>query len=266
MESPSGAAPDLLATYSALFEAVELDSVFYRPPSPGTIRTWRDVTPDAFRFSVRVPREITHVDRLRLPSRIRSLAEALQELGPRLGCLLFTTPPSFDCDVERLRRALEAVPAGIPTAWEFRHSSWLACPEVMDILAEYGSTPVISDNLEDTPGIDLLPGGVLGDKWNLPLVYVRFRRERYRPGDLMAWGEMLGDVVRRKNVFAYFRQSEEAAAYVTALQELLIEARNRVGASPLQIADHPSALPPDPDATPAGEGDPTWTVRGDVLP
>jgi uncharacterized protein YecE (DUF72 family) len=117
----SAAAPDMLAAYAERFEAVELDSVFYRPPSPGTIRTWREVTPDTFTLSVRIPRELTHVDRLGMPERVGRLAESLLELGPRLGCLLFTTPPTFDCDVERLRAVLDAVPHGTPTAWEFRH-------------------------------------------------------------------------------------------------------------------------------------------------
>src|SRR5919108_5234371 len=95
----TAAAPDILRGYATRFGAVELDSVFYRRPAAATVDSWRDATPEDFRFTVRMPREITHVDRLGLPEEALRFVSSLQTLGSRLGVVLFTTPPTFDCDV-----------------------------------------------------------------------------------------------------------------------------------------------------------------------
>ncbi len=224
----SGAATDLLAGYATRFDAVELDSVFYRAPSKGTVGAWSEATEGRFRFSVRVPRELTHVDRLGMPMRAARFAERLGPLGPRLGCLLFTTPPTFERDLGRLDGVLDALP-GVGTAWEFRHPSWFESPEAFDLLAQRGATPVIVDNHDGTGTADLLPGGDRWHRWSFPAIYVRFRKDRYRPGDLFAWGEMLSEALAAgRDVYAFFKQSPEAALYAIALAELLVDTQSRL--------------------------------------
>lgn len=223
--SQGASAPDLLAAYATLFSSVELDSVFYRRPALETVTSWRDATSDDFRFSIRVPREITHVDLLDAPQRTEEFVASIDALGARLGAVLFTTPPTFGCDVDRLRAVLEAIPAGVRTAWEFRHPSWM-CSDVFELLAQRESCPVIVEAFEETFARELLPGGPLADRYEFPFVYVRFRRETYTYADLVVWGDMLGDVIGEgRNVYAYFRQSPEAICYATALSELLAEAK-----------------------------------------
>lgn len=230
--SPSGAAPDLLASYASRFGAAELDSVFYRRPSHETVDGWRGSTGEDFVFTVRVPREVTHVERLGMPSRLSHFVDGLDPLGRRLGCLLFTTPPSFECDTARFRAVLDALPQGLRTAWEFRHPSWL-CPEVLALLSERRAAPVVVETNDGTASGEVLPGGTLADRWLFEFVYVRFRREHYTYADLVVWGEILGDVIGEdRDVFAFFRQSPEAPAYATALYELLTEARDATFSAP----------------------------------
>jgi uncharacterized protein YecE (DUF72 family) len=220
----SAAAPDILAGYATLFDALELDSVFYRRPSHETVLSWRQATPESFRFSVRVPREITHVERLAMPSAAGQFVQTLEALEPRLGIVLFTTPPTFGCDLSRFRAMLDALPAGLRTTWEFRHPSWM-CPDVLQLLAERNSSPVVVESFDETTSAELLPGGTLADRWEFPFVYVRFRRESYTYADLVVWGDILGDVLGEgRDVYAFFRQSPEATGYATALGELLAEA------------------------------------------
>lgn len=234
--SSTSFASDLLAGYGRVFGSVELDSVFYRHPSPDTVRSWRDATPETFRFTVRIPREITHVERLATSEMAPKFIESLAELGPRLGAVLFTTPPTFGCDVDRFRNVLDRLPNGIRTAWEFRHPSWM-CPEVFELLAQRESCPVIVESLETASRTDLLPGGMLADRYEFPFVYVRFRRESYTYADLVVWGDMLGDVLGEgRDVYAFFRQSPEAPCYATALGELLAEAKAATFASPPLMA------------------------------
>ena len=224
LPASSAAATDLLAGYATRFGAVELDSVFYRSPSAGTVAGWSDATGDNFRVVVRAPRDLTHVDRLSAPARAAEFVQSLGGLGPRLGGVLFTTPPTFGCDVDRVRAVLDAL-GGVRTAWEFRHPSWL-CPQVLELLAERNSAPVIVESFDGTSSGGLLPGGALADRWEFPFVYVRFRRESYTYADLVVWGDMLGDVIGvGQDVYAFFRQSPEATSYATALGELLDEAR-----------------------------------------
>jgi uncharacterized protein YecE (DUF72 family) len=223
--SQGASAPDLLAAYATMFGSVELDSVFYRRPALETVESWRDATPDDFRFSIRVPREITHVDLLSFPQHARSFIESVDALGPRTGVILFTTPPTFECDASRLDRMLDAIPAGVRTAWEFRHPSWM-CPDVFELLAQRNSCPVIVEAFEEALARDLLPGGPLAERYEFPFVYVRFRRESYTYADLVVWGDMLADVIGEgRDVYAFYRQSTESAGYATALGELLAEAK-----------------------------------------
>lgn len=211
--------------YGKRFGAVEMDSSFYRPPSPSTVTSWRDATPEDFSFTVRVPRQVTHVDRLRMPQRAARFVDSLGPLGPRLACLLFTLPPTLECEPDKLEATLDAIGPGVPTASEFRHGSWLT-PEVLEMLAGHGATAVVVETLDGLNGKELLPGGTLADRVKMPFCYLRVRKDRYRPGDLLAWGEVLGEVVARgAPVFAFFRQSEESIAYATALSELLVEAQ-----------------------------------------
>lgn len=231
--SHSASAADLLAGYATRFSAVELDSVFYRRPSEATVDGWCAVTSNRFRVAVRAPRELTHVDRLSVPARVAQFVESLAPLGDRLGSILFTTPPTFGCDVDRVRAVLDALAPDVRTAWEFRHPSWL-CPEVLELLAERNSAPVIVESFDGTSSGGLLPGGALADRWEFPFVYVRFRRESYTYADLIVWGDMLGDVLGvGQDVYAFFRQSPEATGYATALGELLDEARAATFSTPV---------------------------------
>jgi uncharacterized protein YecE (DUF72 family) len=248
MPAHGASAPELLAAYATLFQSVELDSVFYRRPSKETVASWRDATHDDFRFSIRVPREITHVDLLDVPERTYDFALSVQELGGRLGSILFTTPPTFGCDIDRFRRVLDAVPRGVRTAWEFRHPSWM-CPDVLELLAQRDSCPVIVEAFDELAdghrARELLPGGPLADRYEFPFVYVRFRRESYTYADLIVWGDMLADVIGEgRDVYAFFRQSTEAACYATALGELLAEAKSAT------FAEGPVAPPATPGFMP----------------
>src|SRR3712207_7886904 len=62
-----------LFPYTTLFR-----SSFYRPHRPQTYARWRDSVPPAFRFSVKLPRTITHDKRLRDADRSEEHTSELQ--------------------------------------------------------------------------------------------------------------------------------------------------------------------------------------------
>jgi uncharacterized protein YecE (DUF72 family) len=116
-----------LARYAQVLPAVEINSTFHRPHRASTFQRWAASVPRAFRFSVKIPRAITHDQRLvNTASLLDALLTDLTPLGRRLGCLLVQLPPSlaFDARVARaflagLRRRFDR---GI--ALEPRHASW----------------------------------------------------------------------------------------------------------------------------------------------
>ncbi|HEY3450569.1 MAG TPA: DUF72 domain-containing protein [Myxococcales bacterium] len=114
-----------LAHYARSFGFVEVDSTFYRPPSPETLARWCDQVPEGFRFSLKVPREITHESgAAQAGERLGSFLLSTAELQGKLACLLLQFPPHRVADAALLEALLQALPAGLHAAFEFRHSSW----------------------------------------------------------------------------------------------------------------------------------------------
>lgn len=117
-----------LQRYASRFNAVEINSSFYRPHQPSTYKRWAQSVPPAFRFSVKAPKVITH--ELRLQHCETALDEFLEQclhLGEKLGCLLIQLPPSLRYEPSvalAFFSALRQRFAGA-VALEPRHASWL---------------------------------------------------------------------------------------------------------------------------------------------
>ncbi|MFM0391872.1 DUF72 domain-containing protein [Paraburkholderia phytofirmans] len=89
-----------LERYAQIFSSVEINSSFYRPDLPKTYARWAASVPDAFRFSVKIPRTISHELRLKdADAAVRKFMLEITSLGEKLGCLLLQLPPSFALDV-----------------------------------------------------------------------------------------------------------------------------------------------------------------------
>ena len=121
------AAPSGLARYATRFDAVEINSSFYRPHQRKTYANWAAQVPARFRFAVKLPKAITHEAGLRGagPALDRFAAE-VEGLGEKLALVLVQLPPSraFDARVastffSMLRRRFDG---GL--ACEPRHASW----------------------------------------------------------------------------------------------------------------------------------------------
>jgi uncharacterized protein YecE (DUF72 family) len=134
-----------LQRYSARLNAVEINSSFYRPHRPQTYERWGQSVPPGFRFSVKMPRRLTHELRLQNPGSVLDefLSQCLQ-LGDRLGCLLVQLPPSLSYDAliaGAFFTALRQRFAGA-VVLEPRHASW---GEAEALLYEYRIGRVAAD-------------------------------------------------------------------------------------------------------------------------
>jgi uncharacterized protein YecE (DUF72 family) len=116
-----------LGWYARHLASVEIDSTFYAVPTPRVIGRWLDLTPETFRFTCKMPREITHELRLRDASeKAREFLDALAPLRRRLGPVLIQLPANFrpEQDEAALKAFLMELPRDFAFAVEFRHADW----------------------------------------------------------------------------------------------------------------------------------------------
>ncbi|MFN2188512.1 MAG: DUF72 domain-containing protein, partial [Candidatus Promineifilaceae bacterium] len=118
---------DYLVHYSKIFDSVELDSTFYGTPKPEYVERWAAVTPDNFKFCVKVPREITHDLRLEgAEDKMLHFIETMAILGEKLGVILIQLPPDYTFNqIHSLAVFLRQLPRDHRFAVEFRHRSWV---------------------------------------------------------------------------------------------------------------------------------------------
>jgi len=132
------AAKDYLKYYSGVFDCVEIDSSFYRVPSPFMISQWKANTPPGFLFSPKLPKKITHEKKLEnSEAALVYFYSVLSKLGPKLGPIAIQLPPSVKLatHLDILKRFLTQLRPEFRHAIEFRHKSWFA-PEVYRLLRD----------------------------------------------------------------------------------------------------------------------------------
>ena len=150
---PRGLTPgDYLSYVAQHYPVVEVDSTFYRSPGRKMVEGWRDRTPDAFGFSLKVPQVITH-EKLLLDCRaeVSAFLSAARVLGPKLLCCVlqfgYFNQKAFaglDAFLERLEPFLEAWPKDVPLAVEVRNKTWVT-PQLGDCLRRHKAVWVLTD-------------------------------------------------------------------------------------------------------------------------
>ena len=136
-----------LERYGAIFNAVEINSSFYRPHRTATYERWAASVPEDFRFAVKVPKSVTHERRLKgTGDLLDQFVSEVGGLGPKLGPLLIQLPPSlaFQEGIADtfLREVRGRVEGGL--VCEPRHRSWFT-PEVETLLVELRIARVAAD-------------------------------------------------------------------------------------------------------------------------
>jgi uncharacterized protein YecE (DUF72 family) len=141
------AGKSVLEQYALRFDAVEINSSFYRPHRRSTYERWRASVPESFLFAVKLPRTITHeLGLVHCHSEMSAFMQSVSGLEPKLAALLVQLPPSraFDARIARaffkaLRRETSA-----QLVCEARSPSWFV-KEASVVLEEYRITRVVAD-------------------------------------------------------------------------------------------------------------------------
>lgn len=116
-----------LERYASFLGVVEINSSFYRRHRQATWQRWHDAVPDRFRFSVKLPRVITHDHKLvDAGTEIETFFDDIVPLGAKAGPILIQLPPSLDFDAGVAEDFLRALRKRWQRAivLEPRHVSW----------------------------------------------------------------------------------------------------------------------------------------------
>jgi uncharacterized protein YecE (DUF72 family) len=189
----------MLAYYAERFTTVEVNYTFYRMPTPTLLEGWAKGTPDAFTFTLKAPRRITHDSKLqRCEELTQVFCKTAAGLGSKLGVLLFQLPPTFKRNDEVLASFVDLLPEGTRAAFEFRHDSWHD-ESVFDCLRRRNLALCVADS----------------EKMSTPVVttadyaYFRLRDEGYEDQDMVRWASIISGLQGPRDAYIYFKHEEE---------------------------------------------------------
>jgi len=168
---------------SRAFPSIEINGSFYSLQSPSSWQQWYDATPPGFVFSVKGPRYITHI--LRLRNIVRPMANffasGVFNLREKFGPVLWQFPPSLRYDAALFEEFLALLPRdtdaalrlarrrdarmhgrsvlrvdacrGLRHAVEIRHESF-ASPDFIAQLRRHGVALVVADTAGKWPYLE----------------------------------------------------------------------------------------------------------------
>jgi len=207
-----------LERYAARFDAIEINSSFYRPHQRKTYERWAATTPADFRFAVKVPQTITHERRLvAIDDLLARFLEETDGLGDKRGPLLIQLPPSLKFETERVEPFLTAwrERTNAPTVLEARHATWFETAADA-LLADFKIARVAADPAIVPAAAE--PGGWTGltyRRWHgSPVIY----QSAYDDKLLDGLAKRLADEARSAEVWCVFDNTKFGAATTDALK------------------------------------------------
>lgn len=115
----------MLDFYTRHFRTVELNNTFYRLPVISGLENWRRATPKDFVFAAKGSRFLTHMKKLKdTGPGVDHFFERVNQLGRKLGPIVFQLPPFWQVNPGRLDAFLAALPLRRRYAFELRNPSW----------------------------------------------------------------------------------------------------------------------------------------------
>jgi uncharacterized protein YecE (DUF72 family) len=197
---------------------VEINSSFYRSHAETTYAKWRDSTPAAFRFAVKVPRTITHERGLENVSEpLTAFLGQSAGLAEKRGPLLVQLPPSRKFEETIARRFFELVRTSYegPLVCEPRHATWFT-PVVESLLEEFAVARVAADPPPVPPAAD--PAAWSGIAYYRLHGSPRKYWSTYSPEFLAALAATIGRARRDAEIWCVFDNTASGAAIANALE------------------------------------------------
>ncbi len=253
---------DPLAYLAGFFDAVEVNSTFYRPQRAEVARSWCSRTQGnpRFKFTAKLWQRFTHDRGAYGAGEVKSAREALDALASegRLGAVLLQFPWSFRRDEPALEwlRDLFGAFRGLPLVLEVRHASW----NVPDTYRELMDRGVGFVNL-DQPLFQhsIAPGAVATSPVGYVRVHGRNYKDWFRQGagrdarydylytaaELRPWAERtrtLADTPRVEDVYVVTNNHFQGKAVANAAMLASMVSGEEVAVPPEVLARYPDVL------------------------
>lgn len=163
---------DELAYYSTQFNSIELNATFYGMPSWQQVETWKNKTPDNFRFFPKLTNTISHFKRLiDVDGPIGEFCNAVSNFEHKLGMAFLQLHDNFKPrDFDRLKHVLQNFPPEIPLAVEVRNEEWFSDKKVSKAYADLLEKLGMANILVDTAG----RRDMLHMRLTSPVAFVRY--------------------------------------------------------------------------------------------
>jgi uncharacterized protein YecE (DUF72 family) len=217
----------MLAYYAERLSAVEINNTFYRMPTRKMLADWSARVPETFTFVLKAPQRITHQKKLKdVADIVETFVATAQELGRKLGPMLFQLPPYFQKDIDTLRSFLDNLVRlpGVPrVAFEFRHPSWLS-EDVYDALSARGAALCLAESDDTAASDDLTAPLISTADWG----YLRLRRTDYADAQLANWvARLRAQSWSTVYVFLKHEQEGKGPKFAMKLRSLLTTAQGQ---------------------------------------
>lgn len=142
---------DELSYYSTQFNSIELNATFYNAPSKEQVMTWRDKTPDGFKFFPKLSNSISHFRRLlNVGEFVTGFCDSIVHFEDKLGVTFLQLHDNFKPkDYDRLEKFVKDFPKAVPLAVELRNTEWVSSEKIADqvfgLFEKEGVIPVLVD-------------------------------------------------------------------------------------------------------------------------
>ena len=215
---------------SRAFPTIEINGSFYSLQSPASYAAWREATPPGFVFSVKGPRYITHILRLKNARKplANFFASGVFNLREKLGPMLWQFPPSLRYDANLFETFFSLLPRNTADALklarsrdsrmhgrsclridaerplrhaiEIRHESFVT-PDFVAQLRRHGMALVVADTAGKWPYLE---------ETTTDFMYLRLHGDKelyasgYTEAALDRWARRIRTWSRGADVYCYF--------------------------------------------------------------
>lgn len=117
---------DELTYYATQFNSIELNATFYSLPSAEQVLTWKEKTPENFKFFPKITNTVSHFRRLiNVTDVVTNYATSVLNFGDQLGMVFLQLHDNFKPkDFDRVEKFVKDWPKEVPLAIEVRSSEW----------------------------------------------------------------------------------------------------------------------------------------------
>ena len=206
-----------LERYATAFHCAEINSTFHRSHRLSTYERWAQSTPPGFRFSAKLPKTITHAQKLAdCEKLLTAYLEEVEALGERLAVHLVQLPPSLAFDEKLATHFFDALRSRttLNIACEPRHPSWFgSAAEDLFVSRQVARVAADPARVEEAAQSGGWRGLVYYRLHGTPAMY----RSSYADGRLELYAERLRLASAQADLWCIFDNTASSAATGDAL-------------------------------------------------